>query len=94
MCVCLFVCLQASFAADGSVGINVDDPDFWQKWAAKANLDLEELANKVSLGVWFCWTLNLAANLPSCRTVSSWIRPGFVGRSVATATTASRRLWR
>jgi hypothetical protein len=42
--------LQASFAADGSSDINVDDPDFWQKWAAKANLDLEELANKVRRG--------------------------------------------
>lgn len=39
--------MQASFAADGSSDINVDDPDFWQKWAAKANLNLEELANKV-----------------------------------------------
>ena len=39
--------MQASFAADGSSDINVDDPEFWQKWAAKANLDLDELANKV-----------------------------------------------
>ncbi len=46
------VILQASFAADGSSDINVDDPDFWQKWAAKANLDLDELANKVGGGVW------------------------------------------
>ena len=46
MCVCI---LQASFAADGSSDINMDDPDFWKKWAEKANLDLDELANKVTL---------------------------------------------
>ena len=39
--------LQASFVADGSSDINIDDPDFWQKWAEKAKLDLEELATKV-----------------------------------------------
>lgn len=35
--------------ADGSSDISVDDPDFWQKWAEKAKLDLDELANKVKL---------------------------------------------
>ena len=40
--------LQASFVADGSADISIDDPDFWQKWAEKAKLDLDELANKVS----------------------------------------------
>ena len=35
--------------AEGSSDINVDDPDFWQKWAEKARLDLDELANKDSL---------------------------------------------
>ena len=39
--------LQASFVPDGSSDINIDDPDFWQKWAEKAKLDLEELATKV-----------------------------------------------
>ena len=39
--------MQASFVADGSSDINIDDPDFWQKWAEKAKLDLEELATKV-----------------------------------------------
>lgn len=47
--VSMIMWLQASFAADGSSDITVDDPEFWQKWAAKANLDLEELANKVSV---------------------------------------------
>lgn len=40
--------LQASFVADGSSDISIDDPDFWQKWAEKAKLDLNELANKAS----------------------------------------------
>ena len=35
--------------SEGSSDINVDDPDFWQKWAEKAKLDLDELANKDSL---------------------------------------------
>ena len=34
--------------ADGSTDISIDDPDFWQKWAEKAKLDLEQLANKVA----------------------------------------------
>ena len=41
--------LQASFVAEGSSDINIDDPDFWQKWAEKAKLALDELANKDSL---------------------------------------------
>ena len=53
VCVCVCVAcvswyvLQASFVSDGSTDVSIDDPDFWQKWAAKANLDLEQLANKV-----------------------------------------------
>ena len=39
--------LQASFVADGSSDLSIDDPDFWQKWAERAKLDLEQLANKV-----------------------------------------------
>ena len=39
---------KASFAADGSNDINIDDPDFWNKWAQKANLNLDQLAKKVS----------------------------------------------
>ena len=38
---------KASFVTDESSDINIDDPDFWQKWAEKAKLDLDELANKV-----------------------------------------------
>ena len=38
---------KASFVSDESSDINIDDPDFWQKWAEKAKLDLDELVNKV-----------------------------------------------
>ena len=40
---------KASFVADESSDINIDDPDFWEKWAEKARLDLDELANKVCI---------------------------------------------
>ena len=37
---------KASFATEGAEDIDLDDPDFWQKWAQKAKLDLNKLANK------------------------------------------------
>ncbi|CAI8021600.1 Chromodomain-helicase-DNA-binding protein 7 [Geodia barretti] len=40
---------KASFVTDESSDINVDDPDFWQKWAEKAQLNLDDLANKDNL---------------------------------------------
>ena len=27
--------------------IDIDDPNFWEKWAKKADLDVNELAHKV-----------------------------------------------
>jgi len=39
---------KASFTSEGAEGIDLDDPDFWQKWAQKAKLDLNKLANKVT----------------------------------------------
>lgn len=42
-----YLAVQASFVADGSADISIDDPDFWEKWAKKAHLDLDQLANKV-----------------------------------------------
>lgn len=38
---------KASFVSDDVGDITLDDPDFWQKWAEKANLNLEKLAKKV-----------------------------------------------
>lgn len=60
---CALFHFQASFVADGSSDISVDDPEFWQKWAEKAKLDLDELANKVQCDkqkfnyrtLWLCY---------------------------------------
>ena len=54
-----FLALQASFVADGSADISIDDPDFWEKWAKKAHLDLDQLANKVGsfLVSYLCYLL-------------------------------------
>lgn len=39
---------KASFSvSENRADIALDDPDFWQKWARKADLDLEEMANRV-----------------------------------------------
>ena len=38
---------KASFITDGSTDIDIDDPEFWQKWAEKAHLNLDQLAKKV-----------------------------------------------
>jgi hypothetical protein len=41
---------KASFVADGSSeDLDITDPDFWQKWAEKAKLDLDQLASKDNL---------------------------------------------
>ena len=41
---------KASFAASGNrEDINIDDPDFWKKWAKKAELDMDELGEKNQL---------------------------------------------
>lgn len=39
---------QASFvASENRTDIALDDPNFWQKWAKKADLDLDLLNSKV-----------------------------------------------
>lgn len=39
---------KARFVADGTAeDLDINDPAFWQKWAEKAQLDLDQLANKV-----------------------------------------------
>lgn len=41
---------KASFAASGiREDINVDDPDFWKKWAKKAEIDMDETGDKNEL---------------------------------------------
>lgn len=44
----MFLCLQASFVATGNrTDISLEDPDFWQKWAKKAELDLDAINGRV-----------------------------------------------
>lgn len=44
----VFLCLQASFVATGNrTDISLEDPDFWQKWAKKAELDLDAINGRV-----------------------------------------------
>lgn len=39
---------KATFAcASTRSDIEIDDPNFWEKWAKKANLDVDELKNRV-----------------------------------------------
>lgn len=46
---CSFVTHQASFvASENRTDISLDDPNFWQKWAKKADLDMDLLNSKVS----------------------------------------------
>lgn len=41
---------KASFAtSDNRTDIEIDDPNFWEKWAKKANFDLDELKNRNDL---------------------------------------------
>lgn len=41
---------KASFASSGiRADIDIDDPDFWKKWAKKAEIDTVEESDKVKL---------------------------------------------
>lgn len=45
----LFYLLQASFVASGNrTDISLDDPNFWQKWAKKAEIDIDAISGRVS----------------------------------------------
>lgn len=48
---------KARFVAEGTAeDLDINDPAFWQKWAEKAQLDLDQLANKVGLSaLHFCF---------------------------------------
>lgn len=87
----IIVCLysQASFSADGSTDISIDDPHFWDKWAERAKLDLDELANKVAEYVYTCLPLfNIFSLL---RTLWSLIHHVRGDRSVVMAMTIRRK---
>lgn len=44
----MFPYMQASFVATGNrTDISLEDPDFWQKWAKKAELDLDAINGRV-----------------------------------------------
>jgi hypothetical protein len=41
---------QASFVASGNrTDISLDDPNFWQKWAKKAEIDIDAISGRVSI---------------------------------------------
>lgn len=43
------VIFQASFVASGNrTDISLDDPNFWDKWAKKADIDMEMANGRVS----------------------------------------------
>ncbi|XP_031467711.1 chromodomain-helicase-DNA-binding protein 8-like [Phasianus colchicus] len=47
---------KASFvASENRTDIALDDPNFWQKWAKKADLDLDLLNSKVGWVLGGCW---------------------------------------
>ncbi|CAO3677494.1 unnamed protein product [Rhizopus stolonifer] len=43
---------KATFNASAEQGVELDDPDFWEKWAAKANLDVTEVQDENELIVY------------------------------------------
>ncbi|KAI8147251.1 SNF2 family N-terminal domain-containing protein [Fennellomyces sp. T-0311] len=44
---------KATFSAtEDSLGVEIDDPDFWEKWAAKANIDATEEVDENNLIVY------------------------------------------
>lgn len=48
--------LQASFSMSGNrTDIDINDPDFWKKWAKKADVDVEGLKHKVQYGCSFSY---------------------------------------
>lgn len=46
---------KASFvASENRNDIALDDPEFWQKWAKKADIDMDSINRKVSTRCLFC----------------------------------------
>lgn len=63
---------KASFvASENRTDIALDDPEFWQKWAKKADIDMDTLNRKVQYSIWkmvtvffiFCKSILLFINL-------------------------------
>lgn len=51
---------KASFvASENRTDIALDDPEFWQKWAKKADIDMDTLNRKVQSSVFKMWLLYL-----------------------------------
>ena len=48
---CLCRLLQASFSvSENRSDIDINSPNFWQMWAKKADIDMEDIAHKVRRG--------------------------------------------
>ncbi len=44
---------KASFvASENRTDIALDDPEFWQKWAKKADIDMDSFNRKVQCSIW------------------------------------------
>lgn len=63
---------KASFvASENRTDIALDDPEFWQKWAKKADIDMDSFNRKVQCSIWkmvtvffiFCKSILLFINL-------------------------------
>lgn len=51
---------KASFASSGiRADIDIDDPDFWKKWAKKADIDTSERGDKVNFQIIYSFILNI-----------------------------------
>ena len=48
----IYVCFQASFTvSENRSDIDINDPDFWAKWAKKADIDTEQNNEEVGFVV-------------------------------------------
>lgn len=52
------IVLQASFSMTSNRSdIDINDPNFWQKWAKKADIDVDELKSRVCIFYTTCISL-------------------------------------
>lgn len=74
---------KASFASSGiRSDIDIDDPDFWKKWAKKAEIDTVEEIDKVNRNLTedpqlsvpvFHWHVCMGHSILSCHFFKLWI---------------------